>query len=659
MNRTFSLSIRQKLIISFFIILLVPSLTIAGSTYWTASKHIEEGLIFSAQESVDTANSVITSNFENMVFDLDYFAGELDTAAVDAELASGGTAVKNRLKQYLALHKDVLNIYVGTSKGGTLLGAEQELPSDFDPRTRDWYVLAMKTPNAVVSPVYLSVDGSPVVSVSKVLKDGAGVIALDLDLTGISNMANMKVGEEGYILILDSAKNMIVNPTGGIGEEATDSYVASMFEEDKGTFDYILNGEKYKMAFHKNELTGWRIGGTMSRSEVTRDTAEIRNTSILVVLLALVGGLILNILLIRSILIPIRKLRRATAILGQGDLTEKLDDFKRDEIGELAANFQVMVDNLREMIEGVREMTDSVSASAEQLSAGAEQTTKAIEHVTVAIQDVAVGSEQQLYSVENGSSSVDTMARQVEYVSGNMQLIARTMSGTADSAQQGTQLVAGAEQKIRSVEETVAELATVIGSLHQRAERIGGIATLMAGIAQKTNMLSLNAAIEASRAGEEGRGFAVVAGEIRKLAEGSSHSAGQIRDYIGHIQDEMNRAAAAMEDVQVKVSEGREAVDLSGQSFVAISQSVVEAAEAIEAAAGTMQDAAGETSAAREAIERIRHLSEETAGNTQTISAAAEEQLASVEEIASSSADLSRLAEQLQTLVGKFKVYKD
>lgn len=659
MLRKFSFSIRQKLIFSFAAVLLIPSLIIAGTTYLTASNGIEAELMSSAQESVDTADSVITSNFENMTSDLDYFAGQLDTSTVDAELASGGTAVKNRLNQYLALHKDVLNIYVGTSKGGTLLGMDQELPPDFDPRARDWYVQALKTPNAVVSPVYLSVDGSPVVSISKILKDGKGVIALDLNLSGISKMTNMKVGEEGYILILDNTKKTVVNPAGGVGEEAKDSYVSQMFAEDGRTFDYVMNGQKYKMAIHKNELTGWRIGGTMSQSEVSRETAKIRNTAIFVVLLSLAGGAILIIFNIRSILVPIGRLKRATAILGQGDLTEKLDGFKRDEIGELAANFQLMVDNLRVMIEGVREMTENVSASAEQLSAGSEQTTKAIEHVTVAIQDVAVGSEQQLNSVESGAASVDAMARQVEYVSGNMQLITRTMSGTADSAQQGTELVAGAEEKIRGVEETVAELASVIRSLHQRAEQIGGIAALMAGIAQKTNMLSLNAAIEASRAGEEGRGFAVVAGEIRKLAEGSGQSADQIRDLIAQIREEMNRAATTMEDVQSKVSEGREAVDLSGQSFVAISRSVVEAAGAIETAAGTMQEVTGETGAAREAIERIRQLSEETAGNTQTISAAAEEQLASVEEIASSSADLSRMAEQLQTLVGKFKVYKD
>lgn len=661
MSRKLSLSIRQKLIISFAIILLVPSLVISGTTYWQASNYIENQIMFSASENVSMANSLITDEIERVVSDLDYFVNEfgLDTPSVEAELASGKAVVKNRFRQYLGLHKDIINMYVGTAQGRILLGKDEDLPPDYDPRTRDWYKLAMNNPEAVVTPVYLSTDGNLVVSVAKMLQDGQGVLSVDLNLTSISKIANMKVGEEGYIMILDHAKNVIVNPNGGIGKAAADAIANPMFATDEGTFEYGLDGQNYKMSFLTNKLTGWKIGGTMNKDEVSRQTAFIRDTSLMVVLLSLVGGAIMIFFNIRSILLPIGRLSRATAILGQGDLTEKLDGFKRDEIGDLADNFQKMVDNLREMVEGVREMTDNVSASAEQLTAGSEQTTKAIEHVTVAIQDVAADSEQQMQSVERGATSVNMMVQQVEYVSGNMQVINRTMAGMADSAQQGTQLVEGAEQKIRDVEQTVQELTTITNSLHKRAEQIGGIAAVMAEIAQKTNLLSLNAAIEASRAGEEGRGFAVVASEIRKLAEGSSHSADQIRELITHIQEEMNHAVAAMVDVQHKVTEGREAVDLSGQSFVAISQSVMDAAEAVEAAAATMQEVAGESEDVRTAIEQIHLLSKQTAGNTQTISAAAEEQLASVEEISSSSADLSRMAEQLQALVSKFKVYKD
>lgn len=653
------LTIRRKMILSYLAVLLLPSLIISGATYATASSRLEKELMNSAEESVSTADSIITQNIQKMVSDLDYFGELLKADDVDHELAAGGTTVKQRLKQYLALHEDVLNLYVGTGDGGILLGADIELPDDFDPRTRDWYSQALKTTDAVILPVYLSVDGKAVVSISKVLKDGNGVVAIDLDLSGISKMTDMKVGEEGYILILDNTKQKLVHPEGGIGEVPEADYVASMFEQDSGTFDYKLNGINKKMAFHKNELTGWRIGGTMSQDEVTRKTAAIRNTALIVVIASVLGALVVVYYIVHSVVAPLRRLNQATAVLGQGDLTERLDGFSRDEIGELADNFQMMVDNLRQMIGGVREMTDNVSASAEELSAGSEQTTKAIEQVTLAIQDVAAGSEQQLQNVETGKNSVGTMARQADYISGNMQMINRTMSGAADSAKQGTQFVESAEQKIRGIHVTVEDLSAVIESLNRRAEEIGDIVLLMAGIAKQTNMLALNASIEAARAGEQGRGFAVVAGEVRKLAEGSGQSAEQIKDLIGEIQEEMKQASETMEEVKGKVTEGVAAVDLSGQSFGKISKSVVDAAEAVQSAADAMKEVAEEAGAVEQAIERIRHLSEETAGNTQTISAAAEEQLASVEDIAASSADLSKLAEELQQLVGKFKVYKD
>lgn len=658
MNRKMSLSIRRKLILTFAIVLLLPSLIIGGVTYWTASHRIEAALMHSAEESVSTVDSILTQNIGARVADLDYYANALNTKGIDKEVAEGGGPVGERFKEYLAIHKDVLNLYVGTESGATLLGIDQELPADFDPRTRGWYALATNSSAAVISPVYMSVDGSPVVSISKLMEDGQGVIALDLDLTGLSETISMKVGEEGYILLLDDAKQVLVHPGGSVGQVSQEGFVTSMFAENQGITDYMVDEQKYKMAFYKNELTGWRIGGTMNEGEVTKETSAIRDTAALVLLLSLLGGAVLTFFNIRSIVSPLHRLKKATAVLGQGDLTEELNGFKQDEIGELARNFQVMVDSLRQMITGVREMTDNVSASSEQLSAGTEQTTKAIEHVTVAIQDVAAGSEQQLQSVESGAGSVDTMSQQLDYISGNVNLITRVMSGTATSAKQGIQLVETTEQRIRSIDVTVDELAEVVNSLNIRAAEIGDIAVLMAGIAQQTNLLALNASIEAARAGEQGRGFAVVAGEVRKLAEGSAHSADQIRELIGQIGDEMKRTVATMVDVKGKVTEGIEAVSLSGESFGTISKSVVEAADVMQHAADAMQQVAGEAGTTREAMEQIRHLSEEAAGNTQTISAAAQEQLASLEEMASSSADLSLMAEQLQELVSRFKIYK-
>ncbi|WP_410771716.1 methyl-accepting chemotaxis protein [Fontibacillus sp. BL9] len=651
-----SISIRLRMIISYMIVLLVPSIIIAAITYSAASQRVEQELMTSAQESVISADAIVSNTLDGKLVDLDYYGKLVTGNEVNRELADGGDLIKSKFQEYQALNKDVLNLYVGTNKGNTLMSSDEELPDDFDPRKRDWYVLALKSQKAVISPSYLSVDGNPVVSVSQVLADGSGVISMDLDLSAVASMTDMNVGKEGYIFIVDNSKKLLVHPTAEIGSESKDEYINKMFQNDSGKLDYTLQNKQYKMAYHKNEATGWRIGGVISKDEVTESTQDIRNTAFLVVILSVLGASVLIFMNVRSIVLPLGKLKEATGVLGKGDLTKKLGNFRGDEIGELADNFQRMVDNLRGMVEGVRDMTNSVSASAEELSAGAEQTTKAIEHVTVAIQDVAEGSEQQLRGVENGAGSVVQMTRKAEDVSEQMQEVTRTMSETRDSANLGALAVASTEEKMWGIHHSVEELAQVVLSLSERAEHIGDIIKVIAGISQQTNLLALNASIEAARAGEQGRGFAVVASEVRKLAEGSQQSSDQIRELIGQIQEEMTQATSTMEEVKERVTKGMEAVEKSGRSFGQIRESVVGAAETIATASATMGAVVAEASEVEQVIGHIRILSEETAGNTETISAAAEEQLASLEEMASSSTDLSSMAEQLQQLVGQFKI---
>lgn len=660
MRKKRALSIRTRMIITYLLVLLVPSMIISATTYSVASNRVEDELMASAHGGVDSANAIINNLIDEKIVDLEYYASQITTDAVDNEAAGERRTIKDMFKQYKSIHKDVLDIYVGTPNGSIIRALDDPLPEGFDLRKRDWYILANKQKTGVaVSPAFQSVDGNPVVSVSQMLPDGKGVISLNLDLSTLAKLTDMKVGDEGYIVILDSSKKTLVHPTAVVGEESREEYVQSMFAADTGTLNYTTDNIGHKMSFIKNEKTGWRIGGSISEGEVKQDTQEIRDTAIAVVIASILAASVIIYFNVRSVTSPLRKLKEATAVLGKGDLTKRLDSFRQDEIGDLATNFQLMVDNLRAMVEGVREMTDSLSASAQQLTAGAEQTTKAIEHVTIAIQEVAVGSDHQLKSVDGGMKSVDHMNRKVEEITERMVQVNGTMSDTTASANQGTIAVASAEEKIQGVQLSVEELGEVIQALNHQAEHIGDIVSVIAGIAQQTNLLALNASIEAARAGEQGRGFVVVASEVRKLAEGSGQSADKIRELIELIQHEMNKASSTMEEVKARVAQGMEAVNLSGQSFEMIRESVVGAADQIQLTARTMNEVAEGAGTVEAEIGLIRGLSEAMAGNTETISAAAEEQLASIEEVSSSSADLSRMAEELQKLVGQFKIYKD
>ncbi|MDT3425505.1 methyl-accepting chemotaxis protein [Paenibacillus forsythiae] len=653
------LTLRTRLIATYLIVLMVPGIIIGALTYRSASSAVTDQLINNAQESVTAVNEIVNSNIQSKINDVNYFVDALSSATASNKANGEGLAeLKDRLKEYAAIHPDVLEVYVATDEGKMIQASDTPLPAGYDPRLEPAYASAVKQGRGVViSPVMSNANKETVVSLSAMLRDGNGVFVLELNLEQLAGLVDLKVGKKGYILITDGGKRFVVHPTETIGQVSSEDFIAKMFQKDSDTFNYTYKGEEKSLTYKVNKLTGWRIAGTINISEITGASDGIRKVALIVIIVSLLLGLIPIYFIIRSLLLPLSRLSKATEVISKGDLSQDIGSFGKDEIGQLASNFKTMVASLREMILGVQEMTDNVSSSAAELTAGAEQTTKAIEHVTIAIQEVASGSDQQVKSIDKGVEGTVATAAEVKKISANMDEVSAMMDKSTRSAAEGNDSVIEVVDKINAIHVTVEELGAVIDKLNERSGRIVGIVGIITGIARQTNLLALNASIEAARAGEQGRGFAVVAAEVRKLAEESEKSASQISEVISSIHSEVKAAIETMNNAKEKVSEGIMAVDTTGRSFSRIRRAVKGAAEKIEAMSEGVRTLSREAGGMEQAMEVIRAISQETSANTETISAAAQEQLASVEEIASSSSDLSRLADELQALVSRFKLY--
>ncbi|GAA0136465.1 hypothetical protein YSY43_33060 [Paenibacillus sp. YSY-4.3] len=379
----------------------------------------------------------------------------------------------------------------------------------------------------------------------------------------------------------------------------------------------------------------------------------------IVVVISIVFALLVSALLIRSITGPLQRLSESIQKISGGDLSERVSEADRnDEIGIVAKRLQEAVDNWNVMLAEMQQASNQVNLSANQLSSSADQTTRAIEHVTQAIQEVASGSERQADNMTRGVEGIGDISRQAAAISSHIQDVTETMEQTTAVAEEGNTSVISVVEKIEHIHQTVDELGTVIQTLSEHTENIGGIVGVITGIAQQTNLLALNASIEAARAGEEGRGFAVVASEVRKLAEGSESYAHQIEELIGGVQLEVQRALESMERAKKGVEEGIIAVDVSGRSFSRIRRAVRGAAAKIEEVSGSARELTLGAGKVSETISEIRNITEEGAENVGTISAAAEEQLASIQEIASSTTQLSSIAGRLEEMSGKFKLRK-
>ncbi len=382
-----------------------------------------------------------------------------------------------------------------------------------------------------------------------------------------------------------------------------------------------------------------------------------RRNTIAISAVAVILGLIIAIFISNKISRPVKKMALLATEIAEGNLrVEQMNVKNKDEIGDLANAFNVMSNGLRTVVQQVATNTEQVAASAEELLASSEQTSRATEQIASTIQEVASGTEQQAQSVQESSKAVTEMSIGAEQIASNAQTVSTAAVQASTLSQEGNQTIQVAIKQINSIHKTISGLAEVIKGLGNRSQEIGQIVEVISGIAGQTNLLALNAAIEAARAGEQGRGFAVVADEVRKLAEQSSSSAQQISDLIQGIQVETQKAVSAMSVGTREVAEGLQMVNSAGDAFEQIQQSIVQVARQIQEVSAAAEQMSANTEHVVNSIQHIAQIAEEAASGTQTVSASTEEQLASMEEISSSANALSNMAEELQMLVGKFKL---
>ena len=253
-------------------------------TLLIADHTVEDQLIDSAKQSVSTTNSIIESQVNSKIHDINYFAEAIDPTSIRGEKDS--PEVEMKLKQYLGLHPDALNIFVGTTDGVMVRGkptASSTRGNAYDPREREWYKLAMEKPGTpVVSSVSKNTDGVAVVFISKTLTDQSGVIGLSLDLTELREQASIKVGKEGYVIIMDADKNYVVSPVEESGTQDTSNTLNEMYQSKEGQFEYMYNDEAKMLIFDTNEATGWKIAGTMFKSEISIASKDIRVATLVV-----------------------------------------------------------------------------------------------------------------------------------------------------------------------------------------------------------------------------------------------------------------------------------------------------------------------------------------------------------------------------------------
>lgn len=339
-----------------------------------------------------------------------------------------------------------------------------------------------------------------------------------------------------------------------------------------------------------------------------------------------------------------------------GDLTRRVKVRSKDEFSEIASSTNVLIASIADLVRRVRELTVNVTASGQELMSSSDETALTIQSIADSTNEIAAGSDQTLRSMTEAIQKMNSLEEATRYLNNDAQSVKKATDQMIEAAQKGGESVQHSANVMMSIEETMANTSLTVESLGTKSNEITSIIKTITAIAEQTNLLALNAAIEAARAGEHGRGFAVVADEVRKLAEQSQKAAKEVTGIVTSIQSEVTSIVKQNHEGVESVIRGVEVANETNTSLDQIMNQTNETISIIDQMVKQIEKTLSFSQEVAASFIEVTQIAENTATNTETSAAAAEQGSAAMQEINASAVELSHQADELSKVVNEFKL---
>ncbi|MBA1261372.1 methyl-accepting chemotaxis protein [Stutzerimonas stutzeri] len=545
-----------------------------------------------------------------------------------------------RLFEQKAFTETFLFTYFGSVEGQYLMRPEdEELPTDYDPRTRPWYQDAVSAGGSTLTEPYADAGlGGLVMTLATPVRSHGqtlGVVGGDLALDTLIEIINaLDFGGMGHAFLISARGDVLVHPDQDmVGKNLREAYPQETPSLDSRYSEASLDGNARVLSF--SPVTGlpsveWYVGISLDRDKAYASLTSFRTSALIVTAVAVVFILVPLGMLIRVLMRPLTDMGRAMANIaeGEGDLTRRLDVQSRDEFGELATSFNRFVERIHGSIREVSSATQAVHEVAQR--------------VLNASNASMVNSDEQASRTNSVAAAINELGAAAQEIARNAADASLQASGARQDAEDGREVVQQNIAAMRELSEKIRASSAEIEALDAKTVDIGHILEVIQGISEQTNLLALNAAIEAARAGETGRGFAVVADEVRNLAHRTQSSAQEIQQMIEELQVGAHASVENMAASQRQSEDSVSIADRAGERLGEVTQRIGEIDGMNQSVATATEEQTSVIESLNMDITEINTLNQEGVENLQSTLRACN--------------DLEQQAERLKHLVGSFRI---